>query len=44
MPPTRSEGLVAAQYTVNDEAVRRAAATEPMARPPMSPISSTRVR
>ena len=28
----------------NDEAVRRAAATDPMARPPTSPISRTRVR
>ncbi len=40
----RSEGLVAARNVVYEDCVRLAAATEPRAIPPISPISSTRVR
>ena len=38
------EGLVLAKYVANDESVRRAPATEPMATPPTRPMSKTSAR
>jgi hypothetical protein len=40
----RSDGLVLARNVANEAWVRRAAATEPIATPPVSPISSTIAR
>src|ERR1035437_2812515 len=41
---SKSEGLVLARKVGNDDSVRRAPATAPMAKPPNRPIKRTRLR
>jgi hypothetical protein len=44
VPTVKSEGFVLAKNAGNDDYVRRAAATAPIAKPPIRPIKSTSVR